>query len=454
MDHRHEVNSYFSGTREANCRANASIFEELSRLWWAAAAAPPEIALPVWNSAGISSSAFSTDFADGSTDSSWLHPKDPPLAISRLGRLTCATLVLLIAVYAFKLFTFVADWDPRVVVLTGLPCSAVLAFIARKLRGTVHPHDGALATMCQCRSLTPVELTWLRRWWVGLRTIAVAQWLLGWVFAGLSLTYRAEAGVKVSAPVLSSNPAAWGGHAGSPLALGFRAAEQLALHQTFALTLWPWLYSLIAATVLCDGAADVVRADIAATKEITADSEEGAGQAVLALAKVGRGVHTLQEEMLVHFSEGWGGPVGLLVTASMSIVLTSWPQMSRGFIPAIFMGACAGLLAALLVLPLAIVTSRCNTILNALNGLRTYKQGNGTGMVLPEINMRLNTITEFIRNLNRGRGMGIVVLNEVISVSVLVMYVSKVCALASLVLPILINLQGKQEAIDNGSTAG
>ena len=300
--------------------------------------------------------------------------------------------------------------DAPAVKLTGPFVALYEALLFSSLMRNSHPSTGALVEMCGCRELSAAELGGLRRWrWFCLASAALS------VMAGLSAF-----AVPREAADGRADATEWGGEEATPFALGWRL-----------LVFSPWLYSFIAAFYLSKGAAD---AAVHALSQSDAESGRGAGQA-------GRDVQTMQEEVLSPLSQGWGSTVGIFVVICLLQIASVLPPIIQGSVEAIVGAAVFSLMALLLLLPWALVTSRCREIMEALNSCRTLGAGTGLGMVDPAVDARISVVVTYLKELNAGRGVGVVILGQVFSRDALLLAAAKLLGYATIALPLLAQAQ-------------
>ena len=98
-------------------------------------------------------------------------------------------------------------------------------------------------------------------------------------------------------------------------------------------------------------------------------------------------------------------------------------------------------MAVLLLLPWAVVTSRCREIMDALNSCRTLGAGTGLGMVDPAVDARISVVVTYLKELNAGRGVGVVILGQVFSRDALLLAAAKLLGYATIALPLLAQAQ-------------
>ncbi len=374
-------------------------------------------------------------------------------------------------VYAsFMTYTFCALWDPRIVILMLLPSTFVFMYMLKSMADNVRPFGaegaciernlapevrkqscGRLVKMCDHRLLTRTELIGMAR----VRTSCIAAAVLCGAI-GVHNTVWIACTHELVLPdtgdfTLSDDRTKWGGLAGTGFAVTFRAAFDSLAAGCAVLIVLPWLYSYYAVYRLSFSAAEAVVAEI-----VNADEAKLGSLKREKVVEIGKAVHTLQENILDPLSSGWEFGIASSVAIMLFGAILVIPEVVRRETLYLVVFIFFVVTAATIQAPAAWITTASENVVSALNEIRTDGTGTGSGMVNPETNEIIQGQIDYMRQLNVGRGPGVVILGRVMSKKELALMLGKLATVATIVLPILIKLQeGKLEKdrLDQGSTS-
>ena len=119
--------------------------------------------------------------------------------------------------------------------------------------------------------------------------------------------------------------------------------------------------------------------------------------------------------------QGWSTAVVVFLLCCGFTAASSIPQVTRGSVPAIFVVAWACCSVLLTLIPLAMVSSRAQDTLTALNECRTIGIKSNEGIIDSDLKLsaRIRVIEDYLQNLNKGQGPGAVLLEVVVDTKLL-----------------------------------
>ena len=411
---------------QRNCEANASVYMELSALYWTQ---------PVDNE-GASA---------------------PRLTL--LARFVWVLVTAFVVVMYFMLYTFLANWDPTIWAVAWFTGAHVLVYLYHKLLETTHPADGGLVAMCGCHEISGPALAGLAGkpgCWKALKAWPIlsirraellgVMYLVAAVVGAywcLTVDMMADDPSNPSNP-FSEDPTDWGGHAGSTFARLYAATGVFTFCATFSLVLVPTAYAYCAVYVLASEAIGAIVEQLRhADERLEPLSEQATKEA-------GRRIQILQETILEPLANYIGPAAGALVgqcmvSGALSCSLLASPNPLLVYTGVVFVAGFATA-ATFVLFPLAMITAGTREILTALNQCRTIGHGSGYGIVDANVNARVVSLEDYLLRLNDYDGPGAVICGQLISTKLLAGWLMSLVKYGAIGVPLILKFQGQLNA--------